>query len=108
MANSPAGRIGAILEGAERDCANHTFHVNVLHTPAKPPSRRIKVLAGILRVLAENTDGRCAVRAATDASLTTTGAIFHFTSDAKRDEFIIRIRVYMDQTSQRQLSVSKV
>ena len=108
MANPPARRVSAILEEAERDCANHTFHVNVLHTPTTPRSRRTKVLAGILRVLAENTDGRCAMRAATDAKLTTTGATFHFTSDAKRDEFISCIRYYMDQTSRRQLSVSKV
>ena len=104
----PVRRFSEIFAEAERDCTEHTFRVSVLHESAQPPIRQTKVLAGLLRVLAENTDGRCAFRGATDRALVTDGALFSFTSDAKRNEFIKCLRLYLDASSQQQLSVSKV
>jgi hypothetical protein len=104
-----ASEIEVILSEAERSCDAHTFKVRVLHLPSKPSTRQSKVIAGLLRVLAENTDGWCANKGATDADFTTTGMVFHFTSDAKRDEFITkRIRPYLEPVVRQQISVSKV
>lgn len=101
-------KASVILAEVERNCDAHTFAVRVRHTPAKP-ARQSKVIAGLLRVLAENTDGWCANKGAVDTLFKTTGMLFHFTSDKKRDEFIkTRIALYLDTAVQAQLTVTKV
>jgi len=102
-------RMSVILSEAEKDCAAHSLLVNVVHTPALPkPNRQPKIIAGLLRIIAENTDGRCAFRGATDSKLQSTGMVFRFTTDVKRDEFIKRIKLYLDPVVQLQLSVAKI
>jgi hypothetical protein len=101
--------VDVVLAEAETDCSAHTSRVKVVHRPAKPKTnRRPNIIAGLLRILAENTDGRCAFRGATDAKLITTGMIFSFTSDKKRDEFMTRIRLYLDDVVRDQLDVGKI
>jgi hypothetical protein len=101
--------VDAVLAEAEVDCSAHTLKVRVTHRPAKPKATRLPgIIAGLLRILAENTDGRCAFRGATDASLVSTGMVFSFTTDEKRNLFIRRIRLYLDEVVRQQLSVSKI
>jgi hypothetical protein len=99
--------VDIILSEAERNCEDHTFQVQVIHRRGSPP-RRPAVIAGLLRVLAENTNGWCANRGATDEDLVTTGMIFNFTSDDKRDEFITRIANYMSNSVRQQISAAKI
>jgi hypothetical protein len=105
--NAGGSRVSEILSEAEQDCQDHTFKVSVVHRPKKPV-RRSKVIAGLLRVLAENTDGWCAFRGATDATLVTTGMIFSVTSDEKRDGFITRVANYLSTSVRQQISLTKI
>lgn len=83
------------IEEAEVDCSAHTHGVNVHYVAKGKPTPSAKIVGALLRVLAEHTDGRCAVRGATDSDLAKQGAIFRFTSEEKRGEFLRRFPVYL-------------
>ena len=102
--------LGRALEEAARDCAAHVNPVSVVYAPPPGIKRhyRPKIVAALLRVLAEHTDGFCANRGADDADLIATGMVFRFTSDAKRDEFIARMRVYLRLDLRDRLSATKI
>jgi hypothetical protein len=108
MASKAGGsQIDVILSEAERNCEDHTLRVLVSHRRGSP-SRRPAIIAGLLRVLAENTDGWCANRGATDEDLITTGMVFSFTSDDKRDEFIARLPQYLSASVRQQITAAKI
>jgi hypothetical protein len=89
------GRIAELVEEAAADCSAHTYAVRVTYTCPPGKQHRLSIIAGLLRIMADHTDGFCATRGATDDDLPTPGMIFRFTSDAKRDLFIRRITIYL-------------
>lgn len=102
--------VGRILEGAETDCSAHVRGVSVVY--ARRPERRLRhstrIVAGLLRILADHTDGFCANRGADDADLVATGMVFRFTSDAKRDQFIARMGRYLEPDLLERLSATRI
>jgi hypothetical protein len=105
MALTPQSR--SVLAEAERDCSKHTFGVRVRYF-CNPLKHRTSIVAGLLRVLADHTDGYCANRDANDVDLTKSGMLFHFTSDVKRDEFMQAIQRYLRKEVRDCLTVNKV
>lgn len=89
-----------LAESSEHDCDRHTHAVTVKYLKTTDaPTRVPGIIAGLLRVLAQYTDGLCALRKATDENLTTKGMVFHFSSKKKVEQFVGRIRMYLDKRS---------
>ena len=85
-------------ESREHNCSQHTVVVKVLYTDADP-KRRSKIIAGLLIVLAECTDGFCAAKGVEASDLTFPGMKFRFTSSKKVKEFKKRVAWYLhDET----------
>nr|WP_137117379.1 hypothetical protein [Azospirillum argentinense] len=97
-----------ISEAREKDCAKHTSAVNVMARPGLAKVRQTELVAGILRVIAEYTDGFCAVRHADDKDLTTSGMVFKFSTDAKRAKFKERIPQYLHSAITTHLAISNL
>lgn len=71
----------------EKKCSSHTKGVNVSVDDKLPSKYDLKIIAGVLRVIAENTDGYCANKHADNEDLNKAGMIFHFTTEEKRNNF---------------------
>ena len=84
----------------------HVKLLRVRFTAEVDPYRQAKIVAGQLRVLAVNTDGRAAVAGAFEAELVDRGMRFRFTSALKRDEFKGRILNYLSTSVTKRLTYS--
>jgi hypothetical protein len=101
--------IELVLAEAETDCEDHTLKVRVgVKTPPLAPAFDEEVVAGLLRWLAQCTDGRCATRDAKTAHLMGQGMVFHFTSDLKRDEFRQMLVAYLPNALRQRLTFKKI
>lgn len=75
-------------------CAKHRLVLRVRYTD-NLPRRHPKIVAAQLKMLAVNTDGRCAIVGSYDAEILDRGMRFRFTSVTKRDQFKARIANYL-------------
>ena len=93
-------------QAAETDCSKHVFPVRVKFEKRTAHSARI--IGGLLRILAEYTDGYCSYRDALDEDLTQSGMIFRFTTDEKRAAFIATIPAYLSADIVKQLTITRL
>ena len=89
---------------AESDCSLHVFPVRV--KIEKRTAHHARIIGGLLRILAEYTDGFCSYRDALDTDLTQAGMIFRFTTEEKRTLFCQRIPFYLSAETARQLTIT--
>lgn len=82
---------------AERDCSKHTYEIRVALDEAKLTRKQhSNLIGGLLRQLADYTDGYCATKAADDAGLRPGRSMsFWFTSKEKQEKFDKRIAIYL-------------
>jgi hypothetical protein len=92
----------------EHNCSSHTKKVTVRLDEAKlEKQQRSNLIAGLLRVIAEYTDGFCAVELADDADIVKdSGMQFWFTTSDKQETFKNRIRIYLRADISGALAVS--
>ena len=83
----------------ERDCSKHNKRVTVKLDELKLTRKQHpNLIAGLLRVVAEYTDGFCAVELARDDDLTASKGMGFWFSDAdKQALFKKRIGIYLEE-----------
>jgi hypothetical protein len=93
------------LPERESNCDEHIEHVRVRWRETKQ-SKALRIVAGILRVLAEHTDGFCAYQHADDADFISPGMSFWFRTEKLANEFRKRIPTYLTSTHAAKLEIS--
>jgi predicted Mrr-cat superfamily restriction endonuclease len=92
----------------EQDCSKHVKRIVIkLDANKLEAKRKSGLIAALLRVIAEYTNGFCAVEHADDADIVSSdGMHFWFTTEEKRAEFEKRIGFYLDADIVAALSAS--
>lgn len=86
--------------------ATHTVTLRVRFTRETDPYRQARIVAGQLRVLAVNTDGRPSIAGCFEAEIMDRGMRFRFSTPAKRDEFKGRVLNYLSRSVTQRLVFS--
>jgi len=88
--------LSEILGEVENECEDHTLAVVVKFQNDGKLTKQVRIIGGILRVLAEHTDGFCATDGADDPDLIApSGMVFHFIEEKRQRLFIERIKHYL-------------